>query len=85
MSSKALSEIIGVAILDMDFRRALLADPALAVAAFDLTPGERDALARCRTGSLVEFAAAMHDWLTATDGSGERCPPRQETGFWSQT
>jgi hypothetical protein len=67
MPAKGLSDVIGMAVVDLDFRRRLLNDPAIALNEFDLTPQERTAVTRCRAESLEEFARTMYVWLTAQD------------------
>ncbi|MDE3088221.1 MAG: Franean1_4349 family RiPP [Chloroflexota bacterium] len=67
MSETILSEIIGRAIVDPDFRRELLADPTTALSDFPLTLEEQQALSRCQANDLEQFAQRMYDWFTASE------------------
>ncbi len=65
MMHRGLSDVIGTALVDVAFRRALLEDPAEAVAPFNLAADEVSALARIRAQTLEQFAEEVVAWLTA--------------------
>jgi hypothetical protein len=64
----ALSEIIGTAVIDPDFRGLLLTDPGQVLPRFDLTTEERRALHGIRAGTIEEFAEQLlHLWARPAD------------------
>lgn len=69
MAPRALSEIIGTAVIDGDFRHDLLHNPQRVLPQFDLTAKESDAIASIRAGSLEQFATQLHAWITE-NGNG---------------
>jgi hypothetical protein len=68
MAYMALSEIIGTAVIDPDFRGMLLTDPGQVLPWFDLTTEERHALRGIRAGTIEEFAEQLlHLWAKPSD------------------
>lgn len=63
MIHRGLSEVIGTALVDDGFRRALLENPGEAVAPFDLASDEVSALTRIRAQTLEQFAEQLVTWL----------------------
>jgi hypothetical protein len=59
MSREALQGVIGRAIIDEEFRRALFADPEVALAGYALTQGEVAALKRMDAESLDACARSI--------------------------
>ncbi|MDA8219809.1 MAG: Franean1_4349 family RiPP [Dehalococcoidales bacterium] len=68
MSYEQIQAVVGTAIVDRDFCRALLASPAKAVQGFDLTAEELGAIATIRAQTLEEFSRKLHRWLTRPQG-----------------
>jgi hypothetical protein len=58
MSNAVMESIIGRAIMDIEFRFALLADPDQALAPFNLSPADKASLKRLDDESL-EFLARI--------------------------
>jgi hypothetical protein len=71
MSREALEAIIGRAVIDVEFRLALFADPDSALAGYDLTEGELTALKTLDAESLDAFAR----------GSGSRVAKRLQNNL----
>ncbi len=69
MSAETVTTIIGRAVAEPEFRTALFADPAAALAGYDLTEADRAAL----TGLNAESFDAMAGELEAriSKGAGE--------------
>ena len=65
MKHRGLSEVIGTALVDEGFCRALLENPGQAVASFDLACDELNALAHIRAQTLEQFAEQLATWLGA--------------------
>jgi len=61
MSWKIINTILGLATVDEEFRRALLADPLAAVQAqqIELTAEEQDAFRAISAGNLSEFSQQL--------------------------
>lgn len=59
MSKEALEIVIGKALVEIEFRKALLADPDLALAGFDLSEAEQASLKRMDSESLEALARAL--------------------------
>ncbi len=59
MTITALETVIGKAVVDSQFRQALLADPDRVLADFDLTEGEKDRLKRMDSETLEMLARAL--------------------------
>jgi hypothetical protein len=76
MSSHGIHEVIGTAIIDRAFCRALLeGDRETLLAAFDLSPEERRVLLDIQADSLQGFAQRVYDWETR--------PSQQPVTLWS--
>lgn len=67
---RGLSEVIGTAVVDDGFRRALLENPGEAVAPFDLASDEVSALTRIRAQTLEQFAEQVVSWLGGAVAAG---------------
>ncbi|HID87672.1 MAG TPA: hypothetical protein EYP55_09905 [Anaerolineae bacterium] len=74
MSHQALQAIIGMAIVDREFRQALLSSSEEAVAGFDLAPEEFQAVTAIKAETFEEFAGELHKWIVSTNGRGKRSP-----------
>ncbi|MFQ6057798.1 MAG: Franean1_4349 family RiPP [Anaerolineae bacterium] len=72
MSQEALQAIVGTAIIDRAFRQALLDSLEEAVAGFDLTPEELQAITSIKAESFEQFAGQLHRWIMETNGRRER-------------
>ncbi|MCL5074180.1 MAG: Os1348 family NHLP clan protein [Chloroflexi bacterium] len=66
MSYYGLQAVVGTAIVDRQFRDALLEDAEGVIGGFDLTEEEFGVVASIRANSLEQFAAQLHDWLTTS-------------------
>jgi hypothetical protein len=64
MSASQLSAVLVNALSDEHFRQSLLSTPSDALARFDLSPDELDALSSIRASTIEEFAAVMVSWLS---------------------
>ncbi len=64
MSKASVEQVIGKLLIDADFRQAVAANPTEALAGFDLTAEEREALSKIDTSS-VEAAAGELDLRTS--------------------
>ncbi|PYS90787.1 MAG: hypothetical protein DMF64_14025 [Acidobacteria bacterium] len=64
--SPALQELIGRAITDRDFRKALFADREKATRGYKLTPIDRESLNRIRPADLEQQAAMMANKVNIT-------------------
>ena len=60
MSKVMMESVIGKAILETDFREALLANPDQALAGFDLTLAEKTRLKRMDSETLEALARALN-------------------------
>ena len=58
MSKSTVEQLVGKLLIDAAFRTTVIADPASALAGYDLTDEERDAFTRIDTSSFD--AAASH-------------------------
>lgn len=72
MSYQALQTIVGTAIIDREFCRTLLSSSEKAVAGFDLTPEEVQAVTAIRAETFEEFAGELHEWIVRSNGRGRR-------------
>ncbi|MFQ6058071.1 MAG: Os1348 family NHLP clan protein [Anaerolineae bacterium] len=63
MSQEALQHIIGMAIIDTEFRRLLLHHREQAIADLDLTAEEREAILAIQADSLEELSQRLHAWI----------------------
>ncbi len=59
MSQASVEQVIGKLLLDVDFRKAVAANAAEALAAFDLTAEERDALSKVDASSFDAAAGEL--------------------------
>ena len=76
MAAKSFQEIVGNALIDSDFRKALLNGSRRRILqTFDLTPDEFEALMAMRGDSLEQLASDMHTWLLHAQGQHEINPP----------
>ena len=64
MAHETLQEIVGSAIVNPRFRYQLLTTGADALADFDLTAEEVEAITTIRAETLQGFAQQLHDWIT---------------------
>ncbi len=64
MSQKAVHEVIGRAVADQAFRDQLFKEPAAALAEYDLTGEEQEALSTLNQQELEEFAGRLDDRIT---------------------
>lgn len=55
------------AVVDKGFQKQLLSEPTEAVATFELTDEEQNAVTSIRAGSLLEFAAQLQECLEQRD------------------
>lgn len=69
MSNAGFVELLGGAIVDRQFRAALLRNPQAVLAPFDLTAEEREAVSCIRAGSFEDFAAQVYAWMVG-QGNG---------------
>jgi hypothetical protein len=69
MSKNTMKAVIGRAILDTEFRNALLADSDMALAPFDLTEAERASLKKIDSETLDTFAHMMETFVNKRLGS----------------
>ncbi|MGB9723667.1 MAG: Os1348 family NHLP clan protein [Chloroflexia bacterium] len=70
MSCRELNRLIGTAMVEPDFRQALLGGwRAEALAAFDLTSEERAVLLGIEASNLQGFARALYNWISADNGA----------------
>lgn len=63
MAHEMLQELIGMAIVDPDFRRTLLDKPGRAIAELDLTSEEALAVASIRSSNFQGFASQLNNWI----------------------
>ncbi len=68
MSKKAVEAIIGKAVLDAEFREALLANPAEALAGYELTEQEMAGLKELDAESLNAMAGALDERVSKRRG-----------------
>ncbi len=59
MSQASVEQVIGKLLIDADFRAAVTANPAEALAGFDLTEEEREALGQIDASSFETAAAEL--------------------------
>ncbi len=69
MTAKTLSTLIGTAVIDMNFRSALLSDPWAALSSFDLSREEKEAIAGIEANNIEQFAQQLARWIAR---SGDR-------------
>ena len=75
MSKSTVEQLVGKLLIDAAFRTTVIADPASALAGYDLTDEERDAFTRIDTSSFD--AAASH-----LDQRLSKEPTGRATGFF---
>ncbi len=68
MSKKAVEAIIGKAVLDAGFREALLANPAEALAGYELTEQEMAGLKELDAESLNAMAGSLDERVSKLGG-----------------
>jgi hypothetical protein len=74
MAYESLQAVIGTAVIDSNFRKNLLNGSRYrAIASFDLTLEERDAVMGIRADSLEQFAGQLDRWIANALGRSE--PP----------
>lgn len=66
MTAKTLSTLIGTAVIDVDFRHALLSDPWSALNGFELSREEKEAIAGIEANSIEQFAQQLARWIAQT-------------------
>ena len=72
MSQQALQAIVGTAIIDREFRQTLLSSSEKAVAGFDLTLEEFQAITAIQAKTFEEFAGELHQWIIRSNGREQR-------------
>jgi hypothetical protein len=70
MSSEALQQVIGRAVVDAAFRQQLIDDARAACAAYDLTEDELKILDALDAESLKSFAGSLDERITKSTGKG---------------
>jgi hypothetical protein len=69
MANAGLIDILGGAVVDRQFRAALVQNPASVLAPFDLTIEERSAVLAIRSSTFEDFAAQLYAWMVG-QGNG---------------
>ena len=64
MSQDTVSQIIGRAAVDAEFRELLFSNPAQALQGYDLTDDERDALNNLKQDDLEDFSTKLDSRIT---------------------
>lgn len=64
MAHEALQAVIGMGIVDADFRRNLLEKSSHILAEFDLTSEETAAIMGIQATTFQGFASELHNWIT---------------------
>lgn len=64
MAHEALQAVIGMGIVDADFRRSLLEKSGRVLAEFDLTDEEAAAVMSIQATTFQGFAGELHNWIT---------------------
>jgi hypothetical protein len=73
MAFESLQAVVGTAVIDLSFRKALLnGSRRRVIATFDLTHEEIDAVMGIRADSLEQFAGELDQWISRAQG---RCDP----------
>ncbi len=74
MAFESLQAVVGTAVVDPSFRRALLNDSRRrAISSFNLTHEEEDAVMRIHADSLEAFAGQLDRWISQAKGQTEPC------------
>lgn len=66
-SATGLGQLIMTAVVDRELRDQLLTEPVEAMAGFELTDAEQEAVISTKAGSLPELAAQLHQWAQQRD------------------
>ena len=64
MSQDAVSQIIGRAVVDAEFRQLLFSNPDQALQGYDLTEDEWDALKNLKQDDLEDFSTRLDSRIT---------------------
>jgi hypothetical protein len=64
MSQDAVSQIIGRAVTDADFRETLFSNPEQALEDYDLTDDEQEALKNLKQEDLEDFSTKLDSRIT---------------------
>lgn len=64
MSQNAVSQIIGRAVTDADFRETLFSNPEQALQGYDLTEDDKEALKNLKQEDLEEFSTKLDSRIT---------------------
>ncbi len=86
MQHKALNQLLCAATVNVQFREALLHNPAQAISLgyldhqFCLTPEERDMVIGIQARELEEFAAQVYRWISR-DGNGKNSHGHRPDGL----
>jgi hypothetical protein len=84
MSKEAVEAIIGKAVLDMEFREALFANPDEVLASYDLSQEEVAALKAIDAEAMESFAGTLDEALselTIAPEPAKRDKPPEDRGF----
>jgi hypothetical protein len=64
VSHEALQAVVGTALIDKEFRLAMLnGSRAAVIKQFDLSPDEREAIMSIEASTLEQFAWQLHNWI----------------------
>lgn len=78
MSQSSVERILGKALLDSDFRNALLENPEQALSGFSLTSNEKNYLKRMDSETLDQLAKILEErHIHWRNNSGKRWPAIQ--------
>ncbi len=64
MSQNAVSQIIGRAVTDADFRETLFSNPEQALQGYDLTEDDKEALKNLKQEDLEDFSTKLDSRIT---------------------
>ena len=64
MSQDAVSQIIGRAVTDAEFRKTLFSDPEQALQGYDLTEDDKEALKHLKQEDLEDFSTKLDSRIT---------------------
>ena len=70
MSKETVEAIVGRAVIDGQFREALLTDPEQALAGYDLDPASLEVLSDAGAESLAAFAGSLDERISKSDYQG---------------
>jgi len=74
MANAGLIDLLGGAVVDREFRSALISNPQAVIGTLDLTLEEREAIASIRASSFEDFAAQIYAWMVGQgNGYGTVC------------